>query len=104
VVESARGQAGEFHGVHFLEGSADIRMQNDYSYAFSELTEQTGGLYETPLSSMAVTSRMRRIGADLAGRYRIRYATLEDLEKRELEVEIARPNVKTRVIGRGDAR
>lgn len=102
VVESARTQAGEFHVVQFLEGSADIQMQNSYSYVFSELTELTGGLYETPLSSMGVGDRMRRIGADLAGRYRIRYATLEGLEKRELEVEVARPDVKTRVIRRGD--
>jgi hypothetical protein len=98
VVEAARPQAGEFHVVHFLEGDADQEMQGNYSYVFSQLTRQSGGLYETPLSSMAAASRMRRIGADLAGRYRIRYATLEALEERQLAVEVARPGVETRVV------
>jgi len=98
VVDAARPQAGEFHVVYFQEGESDLEMQAGYSYVFSELTKRSGGLYETPLSSMAAADRMRRIGADLQARYRIRYATLEGLEERKLEVQVARPDVKTRVV------
>jgi len=104
VVTAARPQAGEFHVVQFREGDADQEMLSNYSYVFSELTKRSGGLYATPLSSMSVAARLREVGADLAGRYRIRYATLENLEKRKLEVEVARPGLKTRVVAPGDAR
>lgn len=104
VVAAARPQAGEFHVVQFREGDADQEMLSNYSYVFSELTKRSGGLYATPLSSMSVAARLREVGADLAGRYRIRYATLENLEKRKLEVEVARPGLKTRVVAPGDAR
>jgi hypothetical protein len=104
VVDAARSQAGEFHVVHFQEGDADQEMQVNYSHVFSQLTKQSGGRHETPLSSMATAARLRQIGADLAGRYRIRYATLEGLEKRELEVQVARPGVKARVVAARDAR
>ena len=59
MVENARPQAGEFHVVHFREGDADVEMQANYSYVFSQLTKQSGGLYETPLSSMAAADRMQ---------------------------------------------
>jgi hypothetical protein len=104
VVSTARDLADEFHVVYFQEGDADVEMQTNYNHVFSELAKKSGGLYETPLTSLGADNRLARVGADLQARYRIRYATLEGLEERELEVEVARPDVKTRVVRSGGDR
>jgi len=98
VAEQARGLADVFHVVYVREGSPDVQTEAEYGYVFSRLTEESGGMYEAPLSVMGAPSALRRIGDDLASQYRITYATLEGAESRKLEVQVARPGVVVRVV------
>jgi hypothetical protein len=86
-----------FMGVVFREGGGDADTIRRLDHVFGELAKRTGGLYESPLTSLAVKRGTSRISGDLGGQYRLRYATLPDLEKRKLEVQVARPDVKVRV-------
>jgi len=84
-------------GVVFREGGGDADTVRRLDHVFGELAKRTGGLYESPLTALAVKRATSRISGDLDGQYRLRYATLPDLEKRKLEVQVARPDVKVRV-------
>jgi len=99
VVEKALGYGLEvFSAVLIEEGSgADREMRLNYEQTLHELAEKTGGLLERPLSSLAVDNGLRKIGADLAGRFRISYATLPEIKQRKIEVKVARPGVRVRV-------
>jgi hypothetical protein len=102
IVELAAPNAEEFSIVHFREGDADSQMQANYGFVFDGLTRRTDGVYETPLSVMGVASALESLSADIHGRYRIRYATLLEIEAQEVKVEVARPGVQGRVIRTSD--
>ena len=86
-----------FMGIVFREGGGDADTIRRLDHVFGELAKRTGGLYESPLTSLAVKRGTSKISGDLRGQYRLRYATLPDLEKRKLEVQVARPDIKVRV-------
>jgi VWFA-related protein len=106
-----RGGRHTFLVVSFQEGGAPVDPsglgsnaggtvgQIDYDYVFGQLAERTGGLYETPLSSMGLDKGLDKIAATLSGQYRITYGTLPDIGKREIEVKVARPGVKASLAG-----
>jgi len=98
VVDQALPGAELFEAVQFHEGDADQEMRISYSYVLDELTKRTGGLFERVVSVMAVDRALQRISGDIAGRYRISYATLGDIEERKIEIQVARPEAKVRVI------
>jgi hypothetical protein len=98
VVDQALPGADLFEAVQFDEGEADQDMQISYGYVLDAVTKRSGGLFERVVSVMAVDGALRRISGDIAGRYRISYATLADIEKREIEVQVARPGAKVRLI------
>lgn len=98
VVDQALPGAELFEAVQFREGEATLEMELSYGYVLQTLTERTGGLYEQPLSAMGVEDALRRVSGDIAGRYRISYATLSGMEEREIEVQVARPGAAVRVI------
>lgn len=97
VIERARGLAQQFAAVLF-ESDASGGLENRLSYeqVLGTLTKETGGVYETPLSSLAVGRSLGRISADIAGQYRLSYATLAEAKPRKIEVKVARPGVKVR--------
>jgi len=68
--------------------------QIDYDYVFGQLTDRTGGVRETPLSSMGLGKPLEKVSAALSGQYRITYSTLPDIGDRKIEVKVARPGVK----------
>ena len=84
-------------GVVFREGGGDADTVRRLDHVFGELARRTGGLYESPLTSLAVERATAKISADIDGQYRLRYATLPDLEERKLDVQVARPDVEVRV-------
>jgi len=86
-----------FMGVLFREGGGDSDTIRRLDYVFGELASKTGGLFESPLSVLGVTQATARVSGDLDGQYRLRYATLPNLEKRKLEVQVARPDIRVRV-------
>jgi len=98
VVDQALPGAELFEAVQFHEGDADQQMRINYSYVLDELTERTGGLFERVVSVMAVNRALQRISGDIAGRYRISYATLAEIEERKIEVQVARPEARVRLI------
>jgi hypothetical protein len=69
----------------------------DYEYVASELSQKTGGYYERLLTAMGLSRNVQKLTADLRGRYRISYATLPEIEKRKLELKVARPGVEVRL-------
>ena len=105
VVEMTAGNALQFLSVEFLGtdgafgGAGDPGQVGrlDYEYVLSQLAERTGGRFETTLSAMGLDQTLQELSADLRGQYRISYATLPELEKRKLEVHLARPEVRVRV-------
>jgi VWFA-related protein len=112
VVERAlrRGRP-TFMVVDFQEGAAPVDPgaggsdvtgsvgQIDYDYVFGQLTDKTGGVRETPLSSMGLGKPLEKVSAALSGQYRITYATLPDVGDRKVEVKVARPGVKVTLGG-----
>jgi VWFA-related protein len=97
VVEEAGKSGAIFASVQFEEGPVLPADRQTYDLVLSELTRKTGGLDETTLSSMGVGAALRKIGADLAGQYRLSYATLPVIKEAKLEVRVARPGSKVRV-------
>ena len=97
VAERAGKNADLFLAVFIEEGSTSFQNRTSYDYVLSSLTGSTGGLYETTLSPMGVDSALRKLSAHLRGQYRLSYATVPELEKRKIEVKVARPGVRVRV-------
>lgn len=102
VVERVRKYADLVLSVQFppegvnAAGGGDV-TQLDYEYVLDSLARDTGGLHEILLTSMAVDRTLARLSAELRDRYRLTYATLPDLKKRKLEVQVARPDARARV-------
>lgn len=98
AVEAARGSAEVFGAVAFDEGQADFESRAAYDYVLGTLARASGGLFERPLSSMAAGSALRKLGADLAGRFRVTYLGEPSHVARRLEVQVARPGVRARLV------
>lgn len=98
VVDEARGNADLFLVASIDEGAPNFDARTNYEYAFTTLARLSGGVHERTLSSMGATSVMRKLAADLRARYRLSYATEPDLKERRVEVQVARPGTKVRVV------
>jgi VWFA-related protein len=97
VIERARGLAQQFAAVLFeSDASSEMEARLSYEHVLGTLTKETGGVYETPLSSLAVGRSLGRISADIAGQYRLSYATLAEAKPKKIEVKVARPGVRVR--------
>ena len=81
----------------FQAAGADQVTRADYDYVLGNLT--AGGVFEHPVSAMGLGTSLRKVAAALSG-YRATYA-LDDAGRKagKLEVQIARPGVKARVVG-----
>jgi hypothetical protein len=97
VVDEAKGGGVVFLGVQFEAEQDAPESRFEYDYTLGTLAKESGGLRETVLSAMALEGALRKLAGDLSGRYRLRYATLPDLKKRKLEVQVARPGARARV-------
>ena len=74
--------------------AADFEMRSNLSYVLDRLTKATGGVYEVVLSSMGADNALRKLSPVLRSGYRLSYATVPDLKKRELTLSVARPATK----------
>jgi VWFA-related protein len=104
AVDDALGNATYFEAVEFEEGPTDFETRTRLDYALGLLTEKTGGILERTLSGMGVKTYLLKIAADLSSHYRLEYATLTGLKNRKIEVKIARPAVRLRVLSQGPQR
>jgi VWFA-related protein len=75
-------------------GGADFEMRTNLSYVMDRLARATGGRYDTVLSAMGTDTALRKLSAHLRSGYRLAYATVPDLKKRDLDLSIARLGTK----------
>jgi VWFA-related protein len=81
--------------VEAAEGAeADMEMRTNVSYVMDRLAKTTGGRFETILSPMGLDGALRKVSANLRSAYRLLYATVPDLKKRDLDLRVARKDTK----------
>jgi VWFA-related protein len=101
VVDLALKGGAVFYAVHFEDVKGELEQRHDYDYVLTTLAERSGGLHELTLSAMGLGPVLQGIAAQLAGRYRVSYATLPEVKPdARIEVSVARPGAKVRVARR----
>lgn len=75
-----------------LLGSFETRAR--IAFVLGRLAAGSGGGHEVVLSPMGCESALRKLEAVLRAGYRLVYATSSGLEKRKLELKVARPRVR----------
>jgi len=98
AADQASKNADLFLAVQYDEGLADFDARVAYDYALGTLVKKTGGLYEASLSAMGTSAALQKLSGQLRGRYRVSYATLSEVKSRKVEVQVARPGAKARVV------
>ena len=97
VASEAPSPDTAFFSLLVEEGATDIENRNNYDYVLDRLAKKSGGMFETTLSSLALDKEMKKLLGGLRGQYRLTYATVSDLKRRKLEVNVARPGAKVRL-------
>jgi VWFA-related protein len=92
--EVAEKDAELFLSVQVESGDADFEMRTNLSYVMDRLARVTGGRYDILLSAMGTDTALRKLSAHLRSGYRLAYATLPDLKKRDLDLSVARLGTK----------
>jgi VWFA-related protein len=103
AAEEAEKGAELFLSVQIEEGGADFEMRTNLGYVMDRLARATGGRHEVILSAMGTDTALRKMSAHLRSGYRLAYATLPDLKKRELDLSVARPGTEV-LLPRASAR
>ena len=83
-------------------GGAGFAERAKLSYVFDRLAEASGGDYDVILSYMGTDSGLRELSPYLRAGYRLAYATVPDVKKREIEVTVAQPGTEVRLPIRTD--
>ena len=94
AAEEAEGRADLFLSVQVDAGGGDFDTRTRLSYTLERLATASGGRSEQVLSYMAVDSALKKLSTHIASGYRLRYASVPDLKKRQLQLSIARPGTK----------
>lgn len=92
--EVAEKNAEIFLSVQIDSGDADFEGRSNLSYVMDRLARATGGRYDVVLSAMGTDGALRKLSAHLRSGYRLAYATVPDLKKRDLDVSVARLGTK----------
>ena len=92
--EVAEKNAEMFLSVQVESGGADFEMRTNLSYVMDRLARATGGRYDLLLSAMSTDTALRKLSAHLRSGYRLAYATVPDLKKRNLDLSVARLGTK----------
>jgi len=73
---------------------SDFESRTNLGYVFDRVARRTGGSHEIVLSTLGADNALRKLSPWLVAGYRVAYATVPDLKKRELELTVARPGTK----------
>jgi VWFA-related protein len=92
--EVAEKNAEIFLSVQVDSGDADFDVRTNLSYVMDRLARATGGRYDIILSAMSTDTALRKLSAHLRSGYRLAYATVPDLKKRNLDLSVARLGTK----------
>ncbi|HUG53578.1 MAG TPA: VWA domain-containing protein [Vicinamibacteria bacterium] len=82
-------------------GAGEV-SQVDYQYVTGNLAEDTGGRREVLLSAMGTGRALDSFAAELASRYRLAYDSVPGRKDGKLEVKVARPGARVRVVAPKD--
>jgi VWFA-related protein len=94
AAEQSEKAADLFLSVQIDSGDADFEMRTNVSYVLDRLARTTGGCYDVILSPMGTDAAMRKLSSHLRSGYRLAYATVPDLKKRDLDLSVARMGTK----------
>jgi VWFA-related protein len=94
AAEEAQKSAELFLSVQVESGGDDFETRANLSYVMDRLARATGGRHDVVLSAMGADDALRKLSAHLRSGYRLAYATVPDLKKRDLDLSVARPGTK----------
>lgn len=95
AAEVAQGNADLFLSIQVEEAEGAERvMLTDVSYVMDRVAHATGGRFDNILSPMGLDGALRKASAHLRSAYRLLYATVPDLKKRDLDLRVARKDTK----------
>ena len=103
AAEDAVENADLFLVVQVDVGGADFTMRSNLSFVFDKVADASGGEYDVILSYMGTDNALRKLSPYLKAGYRLAYATVPDLKKRELEVTVAQPGTELRLPDRTES-
>jgi VWFA-related protein len=98
--EGVSGSPGSLTGLDTMRDSANLSAvgASDHERILSSLAQATGGRFESVPTATGVDRILESYAAELGGQYRIRYAAAEGKGPRRIEVRLARPGVRWRVV------
>ena len=94
AADEAAENADLYLAVQVDVGTADFQTRSNLSHVFDELARKSGGAYDVILTFMGTDPALRKLSPYLEAGYRLAYATVPDLKKREIEVEVAQPGTE----------
>jgi len=94
AAEEGEKNADLFLSVQIDSGDADFETRSNVGYVLDRLARSTGGRYDVILSAMGTDGALRKLSTHLRSGYRLAYATVADLKKRELDLSVARPGTR----------
>jgi VWFA-related protein len=95
AADVAQGNADLFLSVQVEEAEgAERELQTAVSYVMDRVAHATGGRFDTILSPMGLDGALRKVSAHLRSAYRLLYASVPDLKKRDLDLRVARKDTK----------
>jgi VWFA-related protein len=83
-------------------GGGGFEERGKLSYTFDRLATASGGEYDVVLSYLGADAGLRRLAPYLRAGYRLAYATVPDLKKREIDVTVAQPGTEVLLPRRTD--
>lgn len=75
-------------------GEGGFEERSKLSYTFDRLAKASGGEYELVLSYLGANAGLNKLSPYLHAGYRLAYATVPDLKKRQIEVRVAQPGTQ----------
>jgi hypothetical protein len=98
--EGASGSVGSLMGLDVPRDAANLTVvgSGDHERVLSALAQGTGGRFESVPAALGVSRILESFGAELGGQYRLRYVGSDTRGPRRVEVRLARPGVRWRVV------
>jgi hypothetical protein len=98
--EGESGGPGSLRGLDVPRDDANLTIvgSGDHERVLSGLARSTGGRFEAVPTTLGVPRLLASLGAELAGQYRLRYAGSDTKGSRQVDVRLARPGVRWRVV------
>lgn len=97
TADEAAENADLYLAVQVDVGTGGFEVRSNFGYVFDQLAARTGGAYDVVIDFMGTDAALRKLSPFLTAGYRLAYATVPELKKRELEVTVAQPGTEVRL-------